>query len=201
MRKEYKQWQHGEIIRIYKGKWIKGKCNSERGIALASNTGKLFEIIINNRIKKVITITETQPGGQASQSTTDHIMILNSMINQAKRKGKKQGIHIAFLDVTKAYDKAWLNAIIYTAHKSGITRKHRRLIKERNSNLQATIRTKHGPSRTITIKDSIRQGGVLYVIGYANLIDELAKELIKKTNWKPDYGATQSQDASCGWMM
>ena len=46
------QWQQGEIIRIYKGKGIKGKCSSERGITLASNVGKGFERLVNNRIKK-----------------------------------------------------------------------------------------------------------------------------------------------------
>jgi len=35
-------WKEGEIIRLYKGKGVKGKCSNERGITLASNTGKLF---------------------------------------------------------------------------------------------------------------------------------------------------------------
>jgi hypothetical protein len=38
--------------------------------------GKLFERIINNRIKNIITFTETQAGGQQGKSTTDHINIL-----------------------------------------------------------------------------------------------------------------------------
>ena len=45
------QWQHGEIKRLYKGKGTKGKCSNERGITLASNAGKLFERLLNNRIK------------------------------------------------------------------------------------------------------------------------------------------------------
>jgi hypothetical protein len=45
------EWQEGEIIRIYKGKGQKGKCSNAGGITLASNTGKLFKRIIDNRIK------------------------------------------------------------------------------------------------------------------------------------------------------
>ena len=30
-------WQLGHILRLYKGKGIKGKCSTERGITLASN--------------------------------------------------------------------------------------------------------------------------------------------------------------------
>jgi hypothetical protein len=37
-------------------------------------------------------------------------MILNSLINNTKQSKKNQELHIVFLDVTKAYDKAWRNA-------------------------------------------------------------------------------------------
>ena len=77
--------------------------------------------------------------------------------------------------MTKAYDKAWLNAILYTTNKNGIKGQHWRLINELNSNLTAKIRTQHGLTREIKIRDSIRQGGVLSVIESANLIDEIAK--------------------------
>ena len=45
-----------------------------------------------------------------------------------------------------------------------------------NKNLTATFVTKYGNTREIKIKDSIRQGGVLSVIQYALLIDEINKE-------------------------
>ena len=48
------EWQEGEIITMYKGKGIKGKCSNERGITLSSNFGKLYERIINERAKNDI---------------------------------------------------------------------------------------------------------------------------------------------------
>ena len=47
-----KSWLDGEIKRLYKGKGIKGKCSNERGITLASNFGKVYERILNERVKK-----------------------------------------------------------------------------------------------------------------------------------------------------
>ena len=64
---------------------------------------------------------------------------------------------------------------MYSMHKSGLKGKNWRIAREINSNLTATIKTKFGSTRMIKIKDSIRQGGVLSVIEYANLIDEIAK--------------------------
>jgi hypothetical protein len=77
---EEKQCQKGEIIRFDKAKGVKGKCSNERGITLASNMVKVYERLINNRIKKEITITEAQAGGQEGSATADHIMIINSLI-------------------------------------------------------------------------------------------------------------------------
>ena len=85
--------------------------------------GKLFERLINNRIKREIETTEAQAGGQVGKSTADHISILNNIINHNKKK-KKQDLHVVFLDVTKAYDKAWLKAILYTTHKNGLKGKN-----------------------------------------------------------------------------
>ena len=60
----HKEWQEGEIIRIYKGKGEKGKCSNERGITFASNMSKVFERMVNNQIKNEIKTTEAQAGGQ-----------------------------------------------------------------------------------------------------------------------------------------
>ena len=113
-------------------------------------------------------MTEAQPGGQAGNPTADHITFLNNIINHSRGK-KKQNLCISFLDVTKAYDKAWLKG------------KNWKIIKELNSNLTAKVRAKYGLTRQIQIMDSIRQGGVLSVIEYTNLMDEIAKELQEKS--------------------
>ena len=59
-----KAWEEGEIIRLYKGKGQKGKCSNERGIILASNVGKVYERIINERVKQQVQITKAQAGGK-----------------------------------------------------------------------------------------------------------------------------------------
>ena len=53
-----KSWLEGNIIRLYKGKGQKGKCSNERGITLASNVGKVYERVINERVKEVTQITD-----------------------------------------------------------------------------------------------------------------------------------------------
>ena len=169
------QWTEGDLKRLYKGKGKKGKCSNERGITLASNIGKTFERLINNRVIPEVYMTDAQAGGIKGRATVDHILVLKELVNICKAE-KKEAI-ITYLDVTKAYDKAWLDAIMYVLHKQGIRSKLWLLVKKLNSNLKTTIITKHGPTRKITIKDSIRQGGVLSVVLYALMMDEISKDL------------------------
>jgi len=173
-----KQWQESELLRLDKGKkGLKGKCSGERGISLSSNIGKIAEKVCNIRAKDQITISDAQAGGIEGRATTDHIMVLRELIQIATNE--KKAIYLTFLDVTKAYDKAWLDAIMYILDKNGIKGKLWLLIKRINENLTARIRTMFGLTRKIKIRDSIRQGGVLAPLMYAVMMDEINKEIEK----------------------
>ena len=172
------QWQESEILRLDKGKkGLKGKCSGERGISLSSNIGKIAERICNNRAKPLVNISDAQAGGIEGRATTDHIMVLRDLIQTATNE--KKPIYLTFLDVTKAYDKAWLDAIMYILDKNGIKGKLWLMIKRLNENLTARLRTAYGPTRAIQIRDSIRQGGVLAPLMYAVMTDEINKEIEK----------------------
>ena len=68
---------------------------------------------------------------------------------------------------------------MYTLHKSGIEGKLLLIVNNMNQDLTARIQSKYGITKKIKIRDSIRQGGVLAVVEYVNLMDEIAKELGK----------------------
>ena len=191
------QWQHGEIITFYKRKGAKGKCSNQRGITLASNFGKLYERIIDKRAKNKLMISEAQAGGQKGKSTSDHIRAHNDLITLGRES--KKPVYVTYLDVTKAYDKAWLDAILYVLLKQGLTDPTWTAIKNLNKNLTAEIKTKYGPTRPIKIKDSIRQGGVLSVIMYAILMDEIAKA-IKQENLGIPLPNSSSKQGCLLWM-
>ena len=139
-----KEWQEGHIIRLYKGKGVKGKCSNERGITLSSNLGKLYERIINNKITPDLKMTNCQGGGKKAVSTADHIRKLSTYIKNMRKR--KKTVYIRFLDVTKAYDKAWLKAIIYAMHNSGIQGKNLRIMRKLNEKMKQNMETQE-PSR------------------------------------------------------
>ena len=71
-----------------------------------------------------------------------------------ERKGKDT--YIAFLDVTKAYDKAWADGIMYVMANQGIQDNTWTIIRKLNEGLTAVAETKHGKTREFKMKDNIR---------------------------------------------
>ena len=55
------------------------------------------------------------------------LIVLKQTIQEIKEK--RQTAYIIFLDVQKAYDKAWIDAIMYALLKNGVEGKNLRMIK------------------------------------------------------------------------
>ena len=153
-------------------------CSNERGITLASNIGKLFERIINERLKTIVEITDAQAGGRAGSATTDHLLILQQAIQSAKNR--KKDVYMGFLDVTKAYDKAWILGIMHILYERGLEDSLWETVLNLNDNLTATLKTKYGHTRAIQIRDSLRQGGVLAVLQYGIMMDQINQAIKAK---------------------
>ena len=94
---------------------------NKRGISLCNNISKLFEKIIVNRLTKHLNFTETQAGARPQKSTLNNLFTLKSIIQQ--RNHERKETYVAFIDVEKAHDKVWSNAIFYLLWDRGIKRK------------------------------------------------------------------------------
>ena len=179
------KWLEGRITPLYKGKGAKADLQNFRGISVNSNIEKAFERVLNNRIQKTLQFTEAQAGGRPGKSTNDQLLVLKAVMKQAHEDNRP--LYIAFLDVQKAYDKAWLDAILHTLWQSGIKGRIWRMIRRLNTDLQAQVQTKYGLTRVIHMKDNIRQGGVLSVTEYSKMIDEMC-EVLTNGNIGAKYG-------------
>ena len=105
-----------------------------------------------NRLNKHLNFTEAQVGVRPRKSTLNNLLTLKSTIQQRKHEGKET--FVAFIDIEKAYDKVWNNAISYLLWDRKIKGKLWRIMYKLNQNLKTTIATKFG----INIENSLRQG-------------------------------------------
>ena len=97
------EWRRSVLISLYKGKGDIKECRNYRGIKLMTHTMKLWEKIIEVRIRKEVMIAEQQFGFMQEKSTTDAIFCLRMLLEKCN-EGQK-AVHCAFIDLEKAYDR------------------------------------------------------------------------------------------------
>ncbi len=68
---------------------------------------------------------------------------------------------------------------MYVMYKEDLRYNHWNISQKFNQNLIATVNTRYGPTRKIKM-NSIRQGGVLSVMQFRLLMDEISKEMTKE---------------------
>ena len=76
---------------LYTGKGNVTECDNYRGINLMCHGMKLFERLVEDRLRHVIEISGTQYGFQQGKSTTEPIFALRMM--QGKHLEKRQDLH------------------------------------------------------------------------------------------------------------
>jgi len=97
-------WRNGIILPICKGKGSPKDCKNYRGISLLSTPGKVFAIVLLNKVRGQLLAHRRvqQSGFTPGRSTTDRIFTLNTIIQS--RKEFQKPLWIAFVDLKAAFD-------------------------------------------------------------------------------------------------
>ena len=89
--------------------------NSYRPISLISSIMKLFERVIEQRLRSHLEnigfLNKRQSGFRRAKSTNDHLFRLSQSIIESFNRGEH--VVAAFLDVEKAFDNVWHNGVRY----------------------------------------------------------------------------------------
>ncbi|XP_071713011.1 uncharacterized protein [Rutidosis leptorrhynchoides] len=80
------EWRLSETIPIYKNKGNAQICGSYRGIKLLSHTTKLWERVIETRLRRITSISENQFGFMPGRSSIDLIHIIRNLMEKYREK-------------------------------------------------------------------------------------------------------------------
>ena len=86
------EWRDSVIIPIYKETGDIQDCGNYRGIKLMSHTMKIWERIIDRRLREETTIGDEHFGFMPGRGTTDAIFAVRQLME--KHRGKQKGLHI-----------------------------------------------------------------------------------------------------------
>ena len=99
-------WTFNILSTIYKG-GQKDDLDNYRGISVGSCFGKMFGLLLTNRLRNTIAkfslIGPNQIGFLEGNRASDHVFVVNTLVNKiVKNEGKN--LYVAFIDLKKAYD-------------------------------------------------------------------------------------------------
>ena len=123
-----REWRFSTVIPLYKNKGDIQDCNNYRGIKLLSHTMKLWERVIERRLRKNISISENQFGFMPSRSTTEVIYLLIRLMGLYR--DRKVDLHLVFIDIEKAYDRVQRGVLWSCLEKKGVSSVYVRVIKD-----------------------------------------------------------------------
>ena len=174
-------WSIGIIQPLYKNKGTIDDPDNYRGITLLSCIGKLFTACINVRLTLFLegsgTIGEEQAGFREGYSTTDHIFVLNTLIEL--HLAHKARIFCAFVDYRKAFDLVDRSALWRKLIGSHVNGNILRVIHNMYLNAKSCVRSGNFLSDTFSCNIGVRQGGNLSPLLFALFLNDFELYLSK----------------------
>ena len=171
-------WHKAIVCPIYK-KGSKSDCANYRGISLLSHVGKVYERIIEKRLRSCVEekLGTWQHGFRPNRSTTDLVFTLKMILEKSWEWDIDK--FVAFIDLEKAFDRINRNSLwrVLQHQDYGINPKMIRIIKSIYENTESRVKNRELVSEWFSIKTGVRQGGVLSPLLFIIYMDRCLKEV------------------------
>ncbi|KAK1613062.1 hypothetical protein QYE76_036735 [Lolium multiflorum] len=150
------EWRRSILVPIFKNKGDVQSCTNYRGIKLMSHTMKIWERVIEHRLKRMTSVTKNQFGFMPRRSTMETIFLVRQLMERYKKQ--KKDLHMVFIDLEKAYDKIPRQVMWWALEKHKVPAKYITLIKDMYDNVVTSVRTRDGDTDDFPIKIGLHQG-------------------------------------------
>ena len=176
-----REWRFSTIIPLYKNKGDIQDCNNYRGVKLLSHIMKLWEKVIERRLRKNISILENQFGFMPGRSTTEAIYLLRRLMGLYR--DRKVDLHLVFIDWEKAYDGVPRNLVWSCLGHKGVLPRYIRVIKDMYGEGRTRVRTLGGHTDDFYVGMGLDQGSALRPFLFTIVMDELTIGIQDELSW------------------
>ncbi|KAK3538100.1 hypothetical protein QTP70_029825, partial [Hemibagrus guttatus] len=175
------EWRRSVLVPIFKNKGDVQSCSNYRGIKLMSHTMKVWERVVEARLRKVVEICEQQYGFMPRKSTTDAVFALRILMEKY-RDGQRE-LHCVFVDLEKAYDRVPREELWYCMRKSGAAEKYVRVVQDMYERSRTVVRCAVGQTEEFNVEVGLHQGSALSPFLFAIVMDQLSEEVRQESPW------------------
>ncbi|KAK3544885.1 hypothetical protein QTP86_027580, partial [Hemibagrus guttatus] len=176
-----KEWRRSVLVPIFKNKGDVQSCSNYRGIKLMSHTMKVWERVVEARLRKVVEICEQQYGFMPRKSTTDAIFALRILME--KYRDGQMELHCVCVDLEKAYDRVPREELWYCMRKSGVAEKYVRVVQDMYERSRTVVRCAVGQTEESKVEVGLHQGSALSPFLFAMVMDQLSEEVRQESPW------------------
>ncbi|KAK2910488.1 hypothetical protein Q8A73_008203 [Channa argus] len=174
-------WRKSVLVPIFKNKGDVQSCGNYRGIKLMSHTMKLWERVVEARLRAEVNICEQQYGFMPRKSTTDAVFALRTLMEKY-REGHRE-LHCVFVDLEKAYDRVPREELWYCMRTSGVAEKYFRVVQDMYESCKTVVRCAVGVTEEFKVEVGLHQGSALSPFLFALVMDRLTDEVRQESPW------------------
>ena len=146
-----------------------------------SHTMKVWDKIIETRLRDRVEISKQQYGFILGKETTNAMFALR-MLMEKYRQGQRE-LHSVFADLEKAYDWVPREELWYCMRKSGIVKKYVQLVQDMYEGSETVVRCAVGTIESFKVKVGLHQGSALSPFLFAVIMDRLTDEVRREPPW------------------
>lgn len=170
-------WQSSTIVNLYK-EGDRADPGNYRGIALISCIGKLYLSLWAQRLASYgdSRLSESQGGFRLRRSTIDQAITFLELLQ--RRKAAKKDTFVCFVDFRKAFDTVWHDGLWKRLWDSNVRGKAWRIIRKLYAAIDAKVRLGTKTSRSVRMRQGVRQGCPLSPTLFNFFVDALSKKLL-----------------------
>ena len=129
------------------------------GLKLTEQIMKVLERIVDNLIRQMVSIDDSQFGFIPGRGTTDAIFVVRQL--QEKYLAANKRLYMTFIDLEKAFDRVPWKVIWWALRKLGVDEWILRLVQGMYSNARSRVRVGEEYSEEFELKVGVHQVSVL----------------------------------------
>ena len=137
VKKMSNKWRKSILVPLYKNKGDIQSCSNYHEINLMCHTMKLWEKVIEHKLRQNIKILENQFEFTMGQSVTEALYLLHQLIERFRER--RRNLHMLFTDLEIADDKVPREVLWWTLMKREVPIKYIDIIKDMYDGVVANV--------------------------------------------------------------